>query len=128
MLVLPAAEQLSTAAVYAEADRLGITRDADELAERLRAVEDGLGDDAGPFGLLEELLVNDLEPAARALCPAIDEALRAARAAGADHAMVAGSGPTVRGLFADPAAAEHAAAQLAGRDPAPIATTPLTSW
>ena len=42
---------------------------------------------------------NDLQDAARSLCPAIDAALAAARAAGADHALVSGSGPTVVGLF-----------------------------
>ena len=31
--------------------------------------------------------------------PAIDAALDTARAAGADHALVSGSGPTVVGLF-----------------------------
>ena len=68
----------------------------------------GLG--AGPFGLATELLVNDLEPAARRLCPAIDETLDLVRAAGAARAMVSGSGPTVLGLFADPSGAERAAA------------------
>jgi 4-diphosphocytidyl-2C-methyl-D-erythritol kinase len=42
--------------------------------------------------------------------------------------MVAGSGPTVLGLFADAAGAERAAAELAGRYPAPVATTPLSAW
>jgi 4-diphosphocytidyl-2-C-methyl-D-erythritol kinase len=92
------------------------------------AVEEGTRENrAGPFGLVEELLVNDLEPAARSLCPSIDNALDEARAAGAEHAMVAGSGPTVVGLFADPEGARTAAERLAGRSPAPIATTPLTS-
>ena len=45
---------------------------------------------------------NDLEDAARSLCPAIDDALDAARDAGADHALVSGSGPTVVGLFTGP--------------------------
>ncbi len=39
---------------------------------------------------------NDLQDAARSLCPAIDAALDAARAAGADHALVSGSGPDRR--------------------------------
>lgn len=129
VLVLPSDEQLSTAAVYGEADRLGLARDRHALGERLWAVEEGLGErSAEPFGLDAELLVNDLEPAARSLCPAIDAALDEARAAGAEHAMVAGSGPTVVGLFADPDAARAAADELAGRSPAPIATTPLTTW
>ena len=129
VLVLPSHEQLSTAAVYGEADRLRLTRDRHALGERLWAIEEGLGENrAGPFGLVEDLLVNDLEPAARSLCPSIDAALDEARAAGAAHAMVAGSGPTVVGLFADPDGARAAAGRLEGRTPAPIATAPLTSW
>jgi 4-diphosphocytidyl-2-C-methyl-D-erythritol kinase len=122
VLLLPSAHALSTADVFREADRLGLSRDAAALAERLDSVRAGAG--AGPFGLADELIVNDLEPAARSLCPAIDEALDAARTAGADHAMVSGSGPTVLGLFANAAAAERAAHQLRDRVPAPIATTP----
>jgi 4-diphosphocytidyl-2-C-methyl-D-erythritol kinase len=123
VLVLPSAERLSTADVFREADRQGLPRDADALAERLAAVRPGLDD--GPFGLAADLLVNDLEPAARALCPSIGDALVAAREAGADVAMVSGSGPTVVGLFADPAAARAAAEGLAGRRPAVVATEPL---
>src|SRR5947208_2194057 len=49
VLVLPSRQSLSTAAVYAEADRLGLPRDADGLAERLWAVEQSLGaEGAGP--------------------------------------------------------------------------------
>ncbi len=123
VLVLPSVHALATGDVFAEADRLGLPRDAGDLAERDAAVRAGLG--AAPFGLPTELLVNDLEPAARSLCPALDEALGCARAAGADHAMVTGSGPTVVGLFADPAGAERAAADLATRVPPAIATRPV---
>ena len=52
---------------------------------------------------------NDLQDAARSLCPAIDAALDFATAAGADHALVSGSGPTVVGLFSDPDDARGAA-------------------
>ena len=51
----------------------------------------------------QRLLVNDLEPAAMSLCPDIEPALAAVREAAADHAFVSGSGPTVAGLFWDPA-------------------------
>ena len=82
VLVLPADAALSTPDVYREADRLGLTR---------------------PHAALEDVdtseIHNDLQDAARSLCPAIDGALDTARAAGADHAMVSGSGPTVVGLF-----------------------------
>jgi 4-diphosphocytidyl-2-C-methyl-D-erythritol kinase len=62
------------------------------------------------LGVPSELLVNDLEPAALSLCPQIDRALQAARDAGAEHAMVCGSGPTVMGLFWGQDAAGRAAA------------------
>ena len=123
VLVLPSAETLSTADVYRAADELELSRPPAELAARLDEVRAGLG--TGPFGLATELLVNDLEPAARRLCPSIDGELETARRLGADHAMVSGSGPSVLGLFADPDAARAAAAGLAGRRPAAVATVPL---
>src|SRR5206468_10682824 len=110
-----------TAGVYAEADRRGLRRDAAGLAERLAAVERAL---AAGRELPGELIRNDLEPAARALCPEIDPALADALRAGADHALVCGSGPTVIGLFAEPEAARAAVVQLGHRDPPPLAVEP----
>jgi 4-diphosphocytidyl-2-C-methyl-D-erythritol kinase len=118
VLVLPSPLELSTAHVYREFDRQGLPRDAAALAAKLREVSTAAGD------LPDELIVNDLEPAARALCPEIDEALAAARGAGAQHALVCGSGPTVIGLFADLRGARGAAARLSDRDPRPIAVAP----
>jgi 4-diphosphocytidyl-2-C-methyl-D-erythritol kinase len=119
VLVLPSTQPLSTADVYREADRLGLPRDAGMLAERLEAVRAALPD------LPDALVVNDLEPAALSLCPAIGEALDAARAVGADLALVSGSGPTVLGLFRDPAGAVQAGQALAARVPAPVASRPV---
>ena len=99
VLVLRCAAALSTAAVFAEADRQGLARDAAELARLAGAVRSAAAE--GRALLPPELAVNDLEPAARALCPPVGEALDAARAAGADQALLCGSGPTVLGLFAD---------------------------
>jgi 4-diphosphocytidyl-2-C-methyl-D-erythritol kinase len=118
LLVLPATEPLSTAAVYRRADEMGLGRDAGELRDRRDAVA------AHGADLPDDLVVNDLEPAARALCPAIDDALVAVRGAGADRALVCGSGPTVAGLFRSVDAARAAAVALAGRDPRPILTAP----
>lgn len=111
VLVLPSRAQLSTAAVYAQADRMGLGRSAAELAA------------LDPLGRPEH--VNDLEPAARALEPSIDAALALARRLGAHTAMVSGSGPTVIGLFPTPAAASAAALAAAGCDPAPVAAIPF---
>jgi 4-diphosphocytidyl-2-C-methyl-D-erythritol kinase len=94
VIVLPA--RLSSAEVYREADRLGLPRARTELGAMGAALASALERDAGlPF----ELLHNDLEPAARSLCPLIDAALTAAREAGAVRALVSGSGPTVFGVL-----------------------------
>jgi 4-diphosphocytidyl-2-C-methyl-D-erythritol kinase len=116
VVLLPGGGGLSTAAVFAEADRFGLGRDPDELerlAERLRNVA---GAGASPLAY-PELLVNDLEPAACSLRPEIGAALEALRGAGAAHALLTGSGPTAFGLFADLERAAEAAAAL-GRDDA----------
>jgi 4-diphosphocytidyl-2-C-methyl-D-erythritol kinase len=130
LLMLPLAGELSTAAVYAEADRLGPGREPEELRERhgrlLAALELG-----APLPRPGELLVNDLQPAAVSLCPQIAEALAQARDAGAEQVLVSGSGPTVVGLFAGarrpssgaPTPAERAVALLSGRVPRPIRAT-----
>jgi 4-diphosphocytidyl-2-C-methyl-D-erythritol kinase len=128
VLVLPVARPLSTAAVYAEADRLGSPRGAAELEEFAGALADALASGAPlPPG---ELLHNDLAPAARKLCPEIDAALREARAAGAEETLLSGSGPTVLGLFAGPdgpARAAAAARALGARTPAPFAAEPVAA-
>ncbi len=123
-LVLPVDAELSAAEVYAEADRLGIPRDPLELARALTRTQAALSSET-----LMEKLHNDLEAAARALCPAIDEALDAAHRAGADTAIVSGSGPTVVGLFFEEFHRERAAAGLAtleteDRSPAAILAKP----
>jgi 4-diphosphocytidyl-2-C-methyl-D-erythritol kinase len=108
---LPAPEGLATADVYAEADRLGLGRSAAELGELSGRLREAFGAGGSPLDR-PELLRNDLEPAALSLRPEIAEALGELREAGAEVAMVAGSGPTAVGLFADIAAADRAAAAL----------------
>jgi 4-diphosphocytidyl-2-C-methyl-D-erythritol kinase len=111
VVLLPGGGGLGTADVFAEADRLGLGRSGEELREigdRLRRVA---GAGASPLSY-PDLLVNDLEPAARSLRPEIGEALDALRAVGAAAALLTGSGPTAFGLFADLAAAREAADRL----------------
>ena len=122
---MPLPMTLSTADVYREADRLGLCRDADELRtlyERLLAVlHDG-------SRLPDELFVNDLQPAALSLCPAIGDALRDAQSAGADRVLVSGSGPTVAGLFWGPDGhdrASAAAGELSARHPDATSGVPV---
>jgi 4-diphosphocytidyl-2-C-methyl-D-erythritol kinase len=111
VVLLPDGGGLSTAEVFAEADRLGLGRSAaelDQLAVHLRATA---GSGASPLSY-PELLVNDLEPAARSLRPRIGDALDVLRAAGAPLALLTGSGPTAFGLFESLAAAREVAAAL----------------
>jgi 4-diphosphocytidyl-2-C-methyl-D-erythritol kinase len=112
VLVLPQPFELSTRAVYREAERLGLARSGPELAELAEELA----------ARLPDRLVNDLEPAALSLAPAIGGAVAAARDAGADDAIVCGSGPTVIGVFrgADgERRARRAAEELGGLAAAP---------
>jgi 4-diphosphocytidyl-2-C-methyl-D-erythritol kinase len=136
VLVLAQSAPLSTAEVYATADQLaaadatretaqpgGHGRSMLELDERrdrlLRALELG-----AVLPAHAELLHNDLQKAAIELYPTIEQALEQASQAGAELALVSGSGPTVIGLFAHAnglGRAERAVGALAGREPMPLA-------
>jgi 4-diphosphocytidyl-2-C-methyl-D-erythritol kinase len=105
LVILPSEHTLGTPDVYAAYDRAGAARTPADLEREIAAALAG----APPPP------VNDLQDAARTLCPPIDEALAAVSAAGARHAMVSGSGPTVFGLFDTPAAARAAARRLGDR-------------
>jgi 4-diphosphocytidyl-2-C-methyl-D-erythritol kinase len=123
VLVLAQASGLSTAEVYSEADRLDLARDAFLLADRRQALRAALELGAA-LPARDELLHNDLQAPAMALCPEIGPALSEAREAGAEMAFVSGSGPTAVGLFARAnglARAQRAAAGLAGREPPALA-------
>jgi 4-diphosphocytidyl-2-C-methyl-D-erythritol kinase len=109
-----AAEGLSTPAVYAELDRLraaaGTPADAglgapDGVLAALRS---------GPTAALAAAVRNDLQAPALSLRPGLRRSLRAAADAGAEAALVSGSGPTVAALAADEDAAVKLAATLAG--------------
>ena len=92
--------------VYAEADRLGAGRSADELEEIGAELRHATRDGASPLDYAS-LLVNDLEGAAVSLRPEIGGALDALREAGARAVFVTGSGPTAIGLFEDIVAADR---------------------
>jgi 4-diphosphocytidyl-2-C-methyl-D-erythritol kinase len=134
-VVVPSEFELPTPEVFREADRLGLARSDAALdalyAELLAALAPGSGPRAAvPAGLPAELLVNDLEPAAVSLCPWCAEALEAVRAAGAEHALVSGSGPTVVGIWWGTEAAGRAAAAARGlRDhyPRAVGAEPVTA-
>ena len=121
---VPQAEGLATAAVYAEADRLGSVRGDAELEAIRRRLRDAVDEGGSPLEYREHL-VNDLQAAAISLRPEIEEALRALEGAGAAHAMVTGSGPTTVGLYPTAEEAVAAATELRDRFPAVLATGPL---
>jgi len=111
VVLLPGGGDLSTADVFAEADRLGLGRGEDELEDLAARLRDAAGGGASPLDYAE-LLANDLEPAARSLRPDIGAALDALREAGAPLVFMSGSGPTAVGLFDALAPARSAAATL----------------
>jgi len=124
-VIVPQAFGLSTAEVYREADRLGLPRNAGELAalrrELAAAVTPGQR-------LPPSLLVNDLEPAAISLAARVSGALQDIRQAGAEHALVCGSGPTVAGMWWGEDAersARGAQTDLAVRYPGACLATPI---
>ena len=125
LVLIPSDDGLSTADVYAEADRLGLGRSPDELDELAARIADRAGSGRSPLAY-PELLVNDLEHAALSLRPEIREALDALRDAGAATALVTGSGPTAFGVFEDLAAADRAARMLPPRWAGAIVTAPQT--
>jgi 4-diphosphocytidyl-2-C-methyl-D-erythritol kinase len=92
LIVVPLDAELSAGQVYGEFDARDRARTSEELEDAAQAIRAG-----EPFAY-----VNDLEPAARRLCPAIDPALEALREIGVEHPMVTGSGPTVFGISHDP--------------------------
>jgi 4-diphosphocytidyl-2-C-methyl-D-erythritol kinase len=122
VVLLPGGGGLSTAEVFAEADRLGLGREAADLESLAAQLRGALGSNPSPLDCAD-LLANDLEPAARSLRPEIGEALDLLRATDPGDrsdrppVLMSGSGPTVVGLFPSLGDATRAAASL-GRDDA----------
>ena len=105
LVLVPSSEGLSTAAVFAELDRLrprAPAPDAGGLRELLASGADALA----------RGLENDLEVAALALRPELAGVLDELHEAGALGVRITGSGPTAFGVFSDTAAAEAAAARF----------------
>jgi 4-diphosphocytidyl-2-C-methyl-D-erythritol kinase len=108
VVLVPAAAGLSTAEVYAEADRIGGTREGleEEDEEAIHALA------SRPLAELAAAMENDLEAAALSLRPDLEGARARLLEAGALAARVSGSGPTVFGVFEDESAATAAAAAI----------------
>jgi 4-diphosphocytidyl-2-C-methyl-D-erythritol kinase len=106
LLIVPLPHALSTPEVYATFDRVSTPRTPEELDQARAAAL--AGEPPPP--------VNDLQDAARELCPAIDDALF-------EGAMVSGSGPTVFATYPTIDAARAAAHGIPGAivaRPAPV--------
>ncbi|MGH3714095.1 MAG: 4-(cytidine 5'-diphospho)-2-C-methyl-D-erythritol kinase, partial [Micromonosporaceae bacterium] len=105
---------LSTPAVYAELARLRdagrghpYSSDTDKLLAALRQHDPQV---------LADALVNDMQPAAISLRPALRRTLRAGKEEGALAGIVSGSGPSCVFLAADADHANQLAARIAGHD------------
>jgi 4-diphosphocytidyl-2-C-methyl-D-erythritol kinase len=107
-VLVPSADGLRTADVYAELDRLGGGRERLDAAPLRRLA-------AGDPDRLGAALENDLEPAALSLRSELADTLARLRgSAGVLGAAVSGSGPTCFGLFPERTAAAAAAAAIPG--------------
>jgi 4-diphosphocytidyl-2-C-methyl-D-erythritol kinase len=129
-VVLPAGVQLSTATVYAEADRLGLGRPAEELRDLYAALIAALEPAMGGARIPERLLINDLQEAALSLCPAIAGLLEALSSVGAERVLVSGSGPTTIGIRWGEGArdwASKAADELRMTHPGAVAAGPVNA-
>jgi 4-diphosphocytidyl-2-C-methyl-D-erythritol kinase len=125
-VLIPDDAGLRTPDVFTEADRLGLPRPAEELVALREQLLAAASEGASPLDYAG-LLVNDLGEAAISLRPEVGAALAALREAGAEHALVTGSGPTAVGLFADIAKADAGASALPLRYSTAIVTGPMTA-
>jgi 4-diphosphocytidyl-2-C-methyl-D-erythritol kinase len=127
---------LATAEVYRAYDALAAGRSGPASARigaRLESLLRGHSVGPGRRGpwdpafarALGDLLANDLEAAAVRLCPPVARLRARLRAAGARAVGLSGSGPTLFGVFEDPAAAAEASARAGFEAPlwARVATT-----
>lgn len=106
---------LSTAAVYAEIDRLRSRGSLADGSARLEDPEPLLSAlSAGDPQRLAPLLGNDLQPAALSLEPGLRRTLRAGVEAGALSGIVSGSGPTCAFLCSSAESALDVSTELAG--------------
>ncbi len=103
---------LSTAEVYRATDALrGALTDV-EPGSTMRAISRLRGETGDLATALGDLLINDLEPAARRLCPPVARLMKRLREAGAIGVSMSGSGSTVFGVFESGDQASRAAEML----------------
>ncbi len=114
---------LATADVYRMADQLGVALTKHSPGSTMRALS-GLTQenrDAAPALrdlLINDLLINDLEPAARQLCPPLARIADRLDRLGASAVSMTGSGATVFGVFATARSAQEAVGRWRADDAA----------
>jgi 4-diphosphocytidyl-2-C-methyl-D-erythritol kinase len=103
---------LSTAEVYRATDALRIALTQPRAGSTMRAISRLRDETENLAPALGDLLINDLEPAARRLCPPIVRWIDRLIEAGAVGASMSGSGATVFGVFESRERASQAAETL----------------
>ena len=116
VVLVPQTMGLTTGDVYAEADRLGLTRGEAELESIRRKLRDAVIEAPRRWNIPSTWSTTCSRRRPRC-APRSARRWRRCWRRGAPHAMVTGSGPTAFGLFADRHAADRAAAALAERFP-----------
>ncbi len=103
---------LSTAEVYRATDALRGALTDGRPGSTMRAISRLRGETGDLTLALGDLLINDLEPAARRLCPPVARLIERLSELGAMGVSMSGSGATVFGVFASGELANQAAQEL----------------
>ncbi|MBK7951246.1 MAG: 4-(cytidine 5'-diphospho)-2-C-methyl-D-erythritol kinase [Deltaproteobacteria bacterium] len=103
---------LATADVYRTSDRLASALTKNRSGSTMRALSGLTQNVRDTVPALRDLLINDLEPAARQLCPVVGRISDRLERVGALAVSMTGSGATVFGVFDSEAAANDAAKRL----------------
>lgn len=93
-------KSLATAEVYRMADQLGVALTKQSPGSTMRALSGLTRENRDAAPALRDLLINDLEPAARLLCPPLARIADRLDRLGASAVSMTGSGATVFGVFA----------------------------
>jgi 4-diphosphocytidyl-2-C-methyl-D-erythritol kinase len=107
---------LATADVYRMADQLGGALTKNRPGSTMPALSGWTRDSRDAAPALRDLLINDLEPAARKLCPSLVRIADRLDRLGARAVSMTGSGATVFGVFDSEQAAQQAAQRWRAED------------
>ena len=119
VLLVNPGKTLATADVYRMADQLGGALTKPTAGSTMRALSSWTRDSRDAAPALRDHLRNDLEPAARTLCPSLARIADRLDRLGARAVSMTGSGATMFGVFESENAARAAAAHWAAEDDGP---------